>query len=142
MSALRHCREVLHIATPGRGTQDLTAKVQAFVGRSEVDSGVCTIFVHHTSASVILCENADPAVRKDLETFAARLVPDGDPMFVHTDEGADDMPAHVRTVLTQSSLSIPIAGGRCDLGTWQGIYLWEHRHEPHQRRLTLSVIGG
>jgi secondary thiamine-phosphate synthase enzyme len=99
------------------------------------------VFVHHTSASLILCENADPTVRNDLEAFARRLVPDGDPMFEHTAEGPDDMPAHVRSILTQSTLSIPVAGARADLGTWQGLYLWEHRHAGHPRKITVTVLG-
>jgi len=102
---------------------------------------VATVFVHHTSASLIICENADPTVREDLERFAARLVPDGDKIFAHVDEGPDDMPAHVRTVLTQTSISIPIAKRDMVLGTWQGLYLWEHRTAPHQRRVTVSVFG-
>ncbi len=130
------------IETRGRGTVDVTDRVQSAVREAGVDSGLCTVFVHHTSASVILCENADDSVRHDLERFVARLVPDGDPLFEHTAEGPDDMPAHVRTILTTSSISIPIAEGRCDLGTWQGIYLWEHRRAPHRRRVTVTVVGG
>ncbi len=130
------------VRTPGRGMQDLTARVQQIVAGAGVKNGLCNVFVHHTSASLILCENADPAVQRDLEAFAARLVPDGDPLFVHVDEGDDDMPAHVRSVLTHASLGIPIAGGRCDLGTWQGIYLWEHRKAPHSRKITVTVLGG
>jgi secondary thiamine-phosphate synthase enzyme len=129
------------VRTPGRGTQDLTRRVQDIVASSGVKTGLCNVFVHHTSASLILCENADPQVRRDLEAFAARLVPDGDPIFEHTDEGDDDMPAHVRSILTHGSLSIPIVDGRCDLGTWQGVYLWEHRTAPHERRVTVSVVG-
>jgi secondary thiamine-phosphate synthase enzyme len=129
----------LAIETPGRGTIDLTARLAQVVAAAGVADGVCTIFVHHTSASLILCENADPVVRADLERFLARLVPDGDPIFRHVDEGPDDMPAHVRSVLTQSSITVPIAGGRLDLGTWQGVYLWEHRTAPHTRRLTVAV---
>jgi secondary thiamine-phosphate synthase enzyme len=129
----------LAIETPGRGTTDVTAAVARVVAAAGVADGVCTIFVHHTSASLILCENADPVVRADLERFLARLVPDGDPIFRHVDEGPDDMPAHVRSVLTQSTLTVPIADGRLDLGTWQGVYLWEHRTAPHTRRLTVSV---
>lgn len=131
----------MNVATHGRGTVDITREVQAAVDAAEVDSGLCNVFVHHTSASLILCENADPSVRSDLERFLARLVPDGDPLFEHTAEGPDDMPAHVRSVLTQASISIPVAGGRLDLGTWQGIYLWEHRHRGHRRRVTISVVG-
>jgi secondary thiamine-phosphate synthase enzyme len=138
---VRHHAEVLEVRTPGRGTQDLTAQVQEVVQRAGVREGLCTVFVHHTSASLILCENADPDVRRDLEAFAARLVPDGDPMFRHDAEGPDDMPAHIRSILTQSSLQIPIARGRADLGTWQGLYLWEHRTAAHRRRVTVTVIG-
>lgn len=138
---MRHHAQVLRVRTRGRQTHDLTEQVQDAVRRSGVRSGACTVFVHHTSASVILCENADPTVRRDLEAFISRLVPDGDPVFEHTAEGPDDMPAHVRSVLTASSLTIPIAGGRADLGTWQGIYLWEHRHAPHERKVTVTVLG-
>jgi secondary thiamine-phosphate synthase enzyme len=102
---------------------------------------LCHVFVHHTSASLMLCENADPAVRRDLETFMSRVAPDGDPAFTHRDEGPDDMPAHVRSVLTQTGLSIPVSGGRCALGTWQGIYLWEHRLAAHRRQVTVTVQG-
>ena len=141
MSALLHHREAFVVRTPGRGTQDVTERVQDIVRRSGVRDGQCTVFVHHTSASLILCENADPTVRRDLEAFAARLVPDGDPLFRHVDEGADDMPAHVRTVLTNASLTIPVADACCDLGTWQGLYLWEHRTQAHQRKITVTVLG-
>lgn len=137
----RHHAHTITIDTPGRGTVDVTAEVQRAVAEAGVDSGLCTVFVHHTSASLIVCENADPSVRSDLERFAARLVPDGDPIFEHTAEGPDDMPAHVRSILTQTSISLPVAGGRCALGTWQGVYLWEHRTSSHRRRLTISVLG-
>jgi secondary thiamine-phosphate synthase enzyme len=103
--------------------------------------GLCTVFVHHTSASLIISENADADVRRDLDAFMARLVPDGDAIFRHTAEGPDDMPSHVRSALTQTSLGIPIARGRCDLGTWQGLYLWEHRRAAHQRRITVTLVG-
>ncbi|MFW6051287.1 MAG: secondary thiamine-phosphate synthase enzyme YjbQ [Myxococcota bacterium] len=126
----------------GRGTTEITDRVQAAVGESGIRDGLCTVFIHHTSASLIVCENADPQVRRDLEAFAERLVPDGDRLFRHTAEGPDDMPSHVRTVLTQTSIGIPVADGRCDLGTWQGIYLWEHRTSPHTRRITVTVVGG
>jgi secondary thiamine-phosphate synthase enzyme len=127
--------------TRGRGTYDLTAMVQAAVAESNARSGLCTAFVHHTSASLLICENADPAVRKDLERFLARLVPDGDALFEHIDEGPDDMPSHVRSVLTQTSIGIPIARGKLDLGTWQSLYLYEHRHAAHTRRISLSIVG-
>ncbi|MEO8551901.1 MAG: secondary thiamine-phosphate synthase enzyme YjbQ [Kofleriaceae bacterium] len=134
-------RGELTIATPTRGTYDITDRVATIVRASSARDGVATVFVHHTSASLIICENADPTVREDLERFAARLVPDGDQIFAHVDEGPDDMPAHVRTVLTQTSISIPIGKRDLLLGTWQGLYLWEHRIAPHQRRITVSVFG-
>lgn len=134
-------QESLTIATTGRGTTEITDRVDRVVRDSGVERGLCSVFLHHTSASLIVCENADPSVRRDLERFFARLAPDGDPLFRHTAEGPDDMPAHVRTILTQSSLTIPVAGGRCDLGTWQGVYLYEHRTSPHRRRVTVSVVG-
>jgi secondary thiamine-phosphate synthase enzyme len=134
-------RGELTVATKGRGTYDITRDVAGLVGGSKARTGLATVFVHHTSASLIICENADPSVRADLETFAARLVPDGDRMFSHDDEGPDDMPAHVRTILTQTSIGIPIASGAMDLGTWQGLYLWEHRTSPHRRRITVTVVG-
>lgn len=131
----------LTIATRGRGTRDITSEVAKIVGASHVRDGLATVWIHHTSASLIVCENADPDVRQDLERFIARLVPDGDRIFTHTAEGDDDMPAHVRSVLTQTSIGIPIANGRMVLGTWQGLYLWEHRTSPHERRITVTVIG-
>ncbi|HWM86000.1 MAG TPA: secondary thiamine-phosphate synthase enzyme YjbQ [Kofleriaceae bacterium] len=137
----RHHAETLTVATSGRGTTAITDEVERVVRAADVGDGLCNVFLHHTSASLILCENADPTVRSDLERFARRLVPDGDPLFQHTDEGPDDMPAHVRTILTQSSLCLPVAGGRLALGTWQGVYLWEHRLSPHRRQVTVSVVG-
>ena len=134
-------RKALSFQTSGRGFVDITAEVQSAVAQSGISDGLCLVFLHHTSASLILCENADPDVRRDLETYFARLVADGDRMFVHTAEGPDDMPAHVRTVLTQNSLNIPVGDGRCDLGTWQGIYLWEHRKHGHRRRVTVTVLA-
>lgn len=128
------------IATTGRGTYDVTREVARAVPR-ELACGLAVVFCHHTSASLIVSENADPVVRADLERFLARLVPDGDRLFAHTDEGPDDMPAHVRTVLTQTSLTIPIADGRLALGTWQGLYLWEHRAAPHRRRLSVTIVA-
>ena len=129
------------IRTRGRGSYDITREVQDFVRESGVSTGVCQVFICHTSASLMLCENADPAVLKDLETFMSRTVPDGDPMFTHTAEGPDDMPAHVRSVLTQSDLNLPVRQGRCALGTWQGIFLWEHRFAPHSRRVIVTLQG-
>jgi secondary thiamine-phosphate synthase enzyme len=133
--------ETLTFQTRGRGTTEITQEVQRVVHASKVDRGLCNVFVHHTSASLIVCENAAAEVRRDLERFFSRLVPDGDPDFRHTDEGPDDMPAHIRSILTQTSISLPIDEGRCDLGTWQGIYLWEHRTVPHRRRVTVTVLG-
>lgn len=134
-------RGELTIATPGRGTLDVTAQVAALVGKSGIREGIATAWIHHTSASLMICENASPAVRRDLEAFLSRLVPDGDPAFEHDEEGPDDMPAHVRTVLTQTSITIPLIAGRLALGTWQGLYLYEHRHAPHSRRVTVTVVG-
>jgi secondary thiamine-phosphate synthase enzyme len=129
------------ITTRGRGSYLITQDIQGYVAEAGLRVGVAHVFVHHTSASLMLCENADPEVRADLERFMGRLVPDGDPLFRHSDEGPDDMPAHVRSVLTGPALSIPVTAGRCALGTWQGIYLWEHRHAGQRRRLTLTVYG-
>lgn len=129
------------VSTHGRGTYDLTRDVQDAVRESGIRSGLCHVFVCHTSASLMLCENADPSVMRDMETFMSRQVPDGDPMFTHTSEGPDDMPAHVRSVLTGSDLNIPVVDGRCALGTWQGVYLWEHRRAPHARRIVVTVQG-
>lgn len=134
-------RGELTVATKGRGTYDITRDVAGIVGASSARNGLATVFIHHTSASLIICENADPSVRHDLEAFAARLVPDGDRIFTHDAEGDDDMPAHVRTILTQTSIGIPIASGKLSLGTWQGLYLWEHRTSPHRRTVTVTVIG-
>jgi secondary thiamine-phosphate synthase enzyme len=134
-------RGELTIATTGRGTHDITREVTQIVRASGARVGLATIFIHHTSASLIICENADPSVRADLEAFAARLVRDGDPLFTHDAEGDDDMPAHVRTVLTQTSIGVPVVDGRLALGTWQGVYLWEHRTAPHRRHVSVTVIG-
>lgn len=131
----------IRIRTGGRGSYDVSADVAKAVSAAGVATGLCHIFNVHTSASLMLCENADPDVRRDLETFMGDLVPDGDPRFVHTAEGPDDMAAHVRSVLTHSELTVPIRRGRLALGTWQGIYLWEHRLRPHERRLLITVYG-
>lgn len=131
----------LAFETDGRGTLDVTADVRHAVRESGVRNGLCSIFIHHTSASLILCENADPQVRADLEAFMARLAPDGDPLFRHVAEGDDDMPAHARATLTDMNLTIPVRDGHLDLGTWQGVYIWEHRYQPHSRRLTVTVQG-
>ncbi len=133
-------RAVIRVETTGRGLYDITSKVGQVVDSADKDVGLCHLFVHHTSASLIIQENADPDVRRDLDAFFARLVPDGDPIYRHVAEGPDDMSAHVRSVLTATALTIPVQGGILDLGTWQGIYLWEHRTHPHSRRLTLTVV--
>lgn len=132
-------QETFSIHTQGRGTVEITDRVQGIVRNAGIATGLCHVFQHHTSASLLLNENADPAVRHDLETFLSRLVPDGNPDFTHRDEGPDDMSAHVRNVLTTNGLTIPVTNGRCSLGTWQGIYLWEHRTAPHTRRVTVTV---
>jgi secondary thiamine-phosphate synthase enzyme len=131
----------IEFATQGRGSYELTDNIQAAVRESGVETGLCNVFIRHTSASLMLCENADPTVRRDLESFMNRLAPDGDPLFRHIAEGPDDMPAHVRSVLTHADLNLPVRDGRCDLGTWQGVFLWEHRHAPHRRRITVTVSG-
>ena len=138
---LRQSRHLLVVPTQGRALIDLTRKVREWVDVAGIDQGLLTLFVRHTSASLLVQENADPDVRDDLERYFARLVPDGDPLFRHRDEGADDMPAHVRSVLTAVQLSIPVDDGRPALGTWQAIYLWEHRRRPHTREVALHLIG-
>jgi secondary thiamine-phosphate synthase enzyme len=131
----------LRIATGGRGFVEITGEVAAEVRAAGFAEGLATVHLQHTSASLVIQENADPGVRRDLERFMARVCPDGDPMFEHDAEGPDDMPAHVRTALTAVNLSIPITGGRMALGTWQGIYLWEHRHAGHTRKVTVHILG-
>ncbi len=134
-------QQEIQIRTPGRGLIEITPQVQQRVRQSAVATGTCQVFCLHTSASLLWCENADPDVLDDMERFLSRLVPDGDPLFVHTAEGADDMPAHIRSVLTGASLHCPVSDGRCLLGTWQGMFLWEHRARAHLRRLALTVCG-
>lgn len=134
-------QDIIVIETTGRGTFDVTGDVQRIVRSSGVATGLCHVFVRHTSASLMICENADPSVRRDLERFMGELAPDGDPSYEHDSEGPDDMPAHIRSVLSGADLSIPVTDGRAGLGTWQGIYLWEHRHRGHRRSLTVTVVG-
>ena len=134
-------QQTLEFRTQGRGTLDVTSEVQRAVAAAGVRKGVCTVFLQHTSASLVLCENADPDVRRDLETILARLAPDGDPVYRHDTEGADDMAAHARSILTSNSFTIPIGDGRLMLGTWQGLYLYEHRYAPHSRSVVVTVIG-
>lgn len=131
----------LTLSTRGRGLYDVTADVARWLREASAQRGLLTLLLRHTSASLLIQENADPDVLRDLETFFSRLVRDGDPSFAHTAEGPDDMPSHVRSALTQSSLSIPVERGRMLLGTWQAIYLWEHRHAPHTRRLAVHFVG-
>jgi secondary thiamine-phosphate synthase enzyme len=131
----------LKFRTPGRGLLEITDEVRRAVAQSGITDGLATLFLRHTSASLVVQENADPDVRADLERFLARLVKDGDALFVHDAEGPDDMPAHVRTALTSVQLSVPILQGQLALGTWQGIYLWEHRLRAHSREIVLHVSG-
>jgi secondary thiamine-phosphate synthase enzyme len=134
-------QDALTIATSGRGFSDISARVQDAVNASGVRNGVCQLFIRHTSASLLISENADPAVLRDLEAWMSRAVPDGDALFTHVAEGPDDMPAHVRSVLTRTDLQVPVRDGACALGTWQGIFLWEHRHAPHRREVLVTVHG-
>jgi secondary thiamine-phosphate synthase enzyme len=132
---------ILTLATRGRGFTDFTVETVRFAAESGIRNGLLTLFCRHTSASLLIQENADPDVRGDLERFFARLVKDGDPLFEHTLEGEDDMPAHIRSALTQTQLSIPLIEGRLALGTWQGLYLWEHRRAGHRREIVLHLLG-
>ena len=134
-------QKTLDFRTHGRGTIDVTAEVQRAVAQTRVRTGVCTVFLQHTSASLVLCENADPDVRRDLETILSRLAPDGDPAYLHDTEGPDDMAAHARSILTSNSFTIPVADGQLLLGTWQGLYLYEHRRAPHSRSIVVTVLG-
>ena len=134
-------QQSLRIKTAGRGSYAITNEVARHVQQSGVRLGLCHLFLRHTSASLILCENADPDVRDDLERFMLRLVPDGDALFRHTAEGPDDMPAHIRNILTHSDLTLPVTDGHPNLGTWQGLYLWEHRQQGHHREITVTVYG-
>ena len=138
---MRQALTILRIATRGRGLVEITPQVRAWVRTSGIRDGLLTVFVRHTSASLLIQENADPDVQADLERFFARLVPDGDPLFRHDAEGPDDMPAHVRAALTQVHLSVPMQAGDLLLGTWQGIHLYEHRRRGHAREIVLQVFG-
>lgn len=131
----------LEVRTEGRGLFDITRRVAQWLPSGEVREGLLTLFIRHTSASLMIQENADPEVLRDMDRFFSRLVPDGDPLFRHVDEGPDDMPAHVRAALSQVHLAIPVVDGRMHLGTWQGIYLYEHRHAPHTRMISLHLLG-
>lgn len=132
---------LLEIRTSGRGLRSIQREVEGWLSRQGAGDGLLTVFIQHTSASLLIQENADPDVQTDLDRFLSRLVKDGDPIFEHTTEGPDDMAAHVRAALTQTQLSIPVIDGRMALGTWQGIYVFEHRHAPHTRRVVLHYLG-
>ena len=134
-------QKIIDIHTEGRGLIDITSRIRNEVRTSGVQTGVVHVFIQHTSASLTIQENADPDVRHDLNAFFSRLVPDGDSLYRHVDEGPDDMSAHVRTVLTSTSLTVPVTDMNLGLGTWQAIYLWEHRQAPHRRRLVITVQG-
>ncbi|OYV04819.1 MAG: hypothetical protein CFE26_14845 [Verrucomicrobiales bacterium VVV1] len=133
--------ESFDLRTRGKGTYEITREVASIVGRSGISTGTVTVFVKHTSASLVIMENADPSARRDLEVFFDKLVPEDTPWFVHTLEGPDDMPSHIRMALTRTSEVIPIMNGRMTLGTWQGIFLFEHRRAPHHREMVVSVVG-
>ncbi len=134
-------QHIFTIHTHGRGLINITTHVSAIVSKSETTTGICNVFLHHTSASIIIGENSDPSVQDDLETFMQRIIPDDDSLYTHTLEGPDDMPSHIRTVLTQSSITIPVTQKKLALGTWQGIFVWEHRFKGHERKLTVTVMG-
>jgi secondary thiamine-phosphate synthase enzyme len=138
---MRQASRLLTVATPGRGLVEITAEAAAFVRESGIRDGLLTAFCRHTSASLLIQENADPDVRHDLDAFFAGLVPDGQPGWRHDSEGPDDMSAHIRSALTQASIGIPLVEGRLALGTWQGLYLWEHRARPHRREVVLQLVG-
>jgi len=138
---MRQFSSNLEVATPGRGLVEITEPVARWAAGTGVATGLLTLFIRHTSAGLLVQENADAAVRRDLERFFARLVPDGDPLFEHRNEGPDDMPAHVRSALTQVQLSVPVSDGRLALGTWQGLYVYEHRRRAHTRQVALHLIG-
>lgn len=131
----------LSFQTRGRGTEDITQEIARAVSAAHFQGGLCHVFLMHTSASLLITENADPTVRRDLEAWLSRAVPDGDPLFRHTAEGPDDMPAHVRSALLATSVSLPVRDGRLQLGTWQGLFLFEHRTSPHRRRVLLTLVG-
>jgi secondary thiamine-phosphate synthase enzyme len=138
---MRQTHTTLDVVTPGRGLTEITRPVARWVAGTGIANGLLTIFIRHTSASLLIQENADPEVRRDLERFLARLVPDGDPLFEHVDEGPDDMPAHVRSALTPTQLSVPVVDGALVLGTWQGIHVCEHRRRGHARQVVLHLLG-
>jgi secondary thiamine-phosphate synthase enzyme len=138
---IRQASTTLSLRPAGPGLHEITREIAAWTAGTGIQRGLLTLHVRHTSASLLIQENADPDVRSDLERFFRRLVPEGDPIFEHTAEGPDDMPAHVRAALTATSISLPVVDGALALGTWQGIYLWEHRNRPHRREVVAHVIG-
>ncbi len=139
---IRQARKMLDIETAGQGFYELTDEIRTFVGGERIEIGLLTVFLHHTSASLMIQENADPTVQEDFLAFFKRLVPEDGRSYKHGYEGPDDMPAHIKSALTTVQLSIPVSAGQPDLGTWQGVYLVEHRYRPHRRRVTLHLIGG
>jgi len=138
---MKNYQQVLHIQTTGKGLREITRQVGDVVRDSKITSGLCNLFVRHTSASLIIQENADPDVQRDLEYFLGKLVPETDLGYTHTVEGPDDMPSHIRSVLTNTSEQIPLSGGEMLLGTWQGIFLWEHRTRGHSRNVVVNISG-
>lgn len=134
-------QQTISVQTEGRSTIDITREVEQILTAASIETGLCHVFVHHTSASLIITENADSNVRRDLENYIAKLVQDGDPAYLHDQEGPDDMAAHIRSVLTQTEISIPITSRRLGLGTWQGLFLWEHRYQAHRRKITITLTG-
>ena len=134
-------QQTISIETRGRALIEITREVEAAIRGTPIDRGMCHVFLHHTSASLVITENADGNVLRDLENYIARLVADGDPAYLHDQEGPDDMAAHIRSVLTQSEITLPVRAGRLALGTWQGLFLWEHRHRPHRRNITITLTG-
>lgn len=138
---MKQHQEALVIRTPGQGLHEFTGRLQEIARASGIQTGLCTLFVQHTSASLTIQENADPSARLDLERWLCRLVPERDRLYTHTAEGPDDMPSHIKAALTATSLSVPVTGGQLALGTWQGVYLWEHRAAPHRRRVLVHLLG-
>lgn len=134
-------RKKLSLSTAGRGTHEITSQIRALVTQETITCGLCHLFVRHASAALVISENADPAVQKDLDMFMARLVPDGEAEFLHRAEGKDDMAAHIRSILTHTSITIPIENSDLALGSWQGIFLWEHRSQPHSREIIVTMYG-
>lgn len=134
-------QQQISVTTDGRATTNITREINQVISESGINNGLCHVFIQHTSASLIITENADPAVRKDLEYFMSKLVQDGDPNYIHDQEGPDDMSAHIRSVLTLTEVTIPVRNGHSGLGTWQGVFVWEHRSMSHQRRILITVNG-